>query len=158
MLSITNHHISFCPNQRTRGQKRKRTSICEEEKIEVSINPPTTHFSTTVYLTHLPLIFRERDEGRQLVYVYTAISGLSTHSNTRRSPLIACVSIGTVAAGAQTEAVYSAEKAQSRWHADRVHHLQGTWRQWKPSEVGKLERRTAPSICARASVFDLGGL
>lgn len=64
----------------------------------------------------------------------------ASFKHTRRLPLIACVSIGTITAGAQTEAFDSAEKAQSRWHTDRVHHLQEPGRQWKPSEVGKLVR------------------
>lgn len=57
---MTKNHFPF--DQRTRGQKRKRTSIYEEDKIEVSFPFLTPHSFKTVYLPHLPLIFKERYE------------------------------------------------------------------------------------------------
>lgn len=43
--------VLFCLKQRTRGQKRKRVSICEEEKIEVNY-----HFSILLLMLSFCLI------------------------------------------------------------------------------------------------------
>lgn len=45
------------------------------------------------------------------------------------------VSIGTTTAGASTTSDCNAEKTQKWRHKDRVCHLQGTRRKWKPREV-----------------------
>ena len=73
------------------------------------------------------------------------------------------VSIGTTTAGASTTSDCNAEKTQKWRHKDRVCHLQGTRRKWKPREVCgcptlKWMWIIKRAVCVRACVRVRAGL